>query len=66
MQILRSHFGSFFCARIFYTTAPSKIVIKLTKLKIQNVKVKVSRGYTSISNKKHIQQKKSSKFAPVE
>ena len=46
--------------------SPDKIVIKLAKLKIQNFKVKVSRGYTSISNKKHIQRKKSSKYAPIE
>ena len=55
-----------FIFTLFYTTVPNEIVIKLTKLKTQNVKVKVSRGYKSISNKKNIQRKKSSKYTPVE
>ena len=52
--------------QIFYSTALNKIVIKLTKLKKTNCSAKVSRGYKTISNKKYIQWKKSSKRAPVE
>ena len=56
-----------FYFQIFYSTAPNKIVIKLTKLKRQNVKLKCL-GYIKqlVYNEKHIQQKKSSKYAPVE
>ena len=56
VQILRSHFGSFFCASNF----------KLTKLKRQNVKL-MYLGDTKqlVHNKKQIQWKKSSKYAPV-
>ena len=52
-----------FYFQIFYTTVPNKIVIKLTKLKKKDCQAKVSRGYgcKTISNKKHIQRKKSSK-----
>ena len=43
-----------FYFEIFYSTAPNKIVIKLTKLKKANCEAKVSREYKKISNKKHI------------
>ena len=52
--------------RILYSTAPNKIAIRLTKPKNTNCQAKVSREYKSISNKKHIQQRKSSKYTPVE
>ena len=51
-----------FYFQIFYSTAPNKIVIKLTKLKNTNwSSAKVSWGYKTSTNKIHIQRKKSSK-----
>ena len=44
MQIFRSHFGSFFCASNFTIPFPqcftTQLLIKLTKLKRQHVKLK--------------------------
>ena len=45
-----------FYFQIFYSTAPNKIVIRLTK---------VPWGYKTISNKKYIQRNNSSKYTPV-
>ena len=52
--------------RILYSTAPNKIAIRLTKSKNANCQAKVSQEYKSISNKKHIQRRKSLKCTPVE
>ena len=68
-----------FYFQIFYSTAPNDIVIILTKQKLQNVRLTLilkqtliltggqfSGHHKRISNKKHIQRKKSSKYTPVE
>ena len=55
-----------FYFQIFYSTAPNKIVTKSTKLKNTNSETKVSWVYKIISDKKHIQRKKSSKYTPAE
>ena len=49
-----------FYFQIFYRTAPNEIVIKLAKLKIQNVKLK------SLEDIKQLVVKNTSKYAPVE
>ena len=46
-----------FYFQIFYSTAPNKIVVRLTK---------VPWGYKTISNKKYIQRNNSSKYTPIE
>ena len=54
-----------FYFQIIYRTTPNKIVIKLTKIKNTNSQAEVSREYKTISNKKHTQRKKSSKYSPI-
>ena len=55
-----------FYSQIFYSIAPNKIVIRLTKRKNTNCQAKVSWGYKTISNKKYIKRRNSSKYTPVE
>ena len=55
-----------FYFQIFYSRAPNKTVIKLTKIKNTNCSAKVSWGYKTISKKKHIQRNKSWKYILVE
>lgn len=51
-------------SQYFTAQSTNKMVIKLTKLERQ--KTDCYRGYKSISNTKHIEQKNPSKYAPID